>query len=162
QEARALWQGPSLPGSPPPSGQAGLAGTSHDPWQELLYEASLGNIFEMDDVHRAALVHPGSVVVPAALFLGRRLGATGSDILSAVVRGYEAVIRFGRAVGPGHYALWHNTATCGVLGAAAAAGSLLGLSTTALVDAFGLALTQAAGLWQVRLEPCMAKQWHLA
>src|SRR5690606_13145116 len=93
---------------------------------------------------------------------GRRLGASGSDILTATVRGYEAAIRFGRAVGPGHYALWHNTAACGVLGAAAATCSLLGLGAAAWEDAFGLALAQAAGLWQVRLEPCMGKQWHLA
>lgn len=148
--APALWVG------------SGLLNVEEDPWQELLYEASLGNIFEMDDVHRTSLVHPGSVVVPASLFLARHLPVSGSDVLSAIVRGYEAMIRFGRAVGPAHYALQHNTATCGVLGAAAAACSLLKVDQSIWVDAFGHAVTQAAGLWQVRLEPCMAKQWHVA
>ena len=164
ENADALWQATGLPLMPDhnsnDNGERGLV--APDPWRVLLYEASLGNIMEMDDVHRTSLVHPGSAVVPAALFLARHTGASGSDILTAVVRGYEAMIRFGMAVGPQHYSLWHNTATCGVLGAAATACSLLRLDQDAWVDAFGHAVTQAAGLWQVRLEPCMSKQWHVA
>lgn len=120
----------------------------------------LGNILEMDDVHRTAILHPGSVVVPAALAVCQRLAAGAGDLLDAVVRGYEAMIRLGRAVGPGHYAFWHNTATCGPFGAAAAAGSLLALDTDGLVSALGNAGTQAGGLWQCRHEDVMAKQWH--
>lgn len=148
--APALWEGSSL------------LGITNDPWQELLYESSLGNILEMDDVHRTSLVHPGSVVVPASLFLARHLSASGPELLTAIIRGYEAMIRFGSAVGPTHYSLLHNTSTCGVLGATAAACSLLKLDQKTWVDAFGHAVTQAAGLWQVRLEPCMSKQWHVA
>lgn len=167
--AEALWQGTGLPAVVSSvsdissrSSDAVSVGTDPDPWRDLLYDASLGNIFEMDDVYRTALVHPGSVVVPTALFLGRRLGSSGTDILTAIVRGYEAMIRFGEAVGSHHYSLWHNTATCGVLGAAATTCSLLGLKNQGWVDAFGHAVTQAAGLWQVRLEPCMSKQWHVS
>jgi 2-methylcitrate dehydratase PrpD len=76
------------------------------------------------------------------------------------VRGYEAVIRVGAAVGPNHYRYWHSTATCGPFGAAAAACALLGLAARQWVDAFGNAGTQAAGLWQVRHEPVMSKQLH--
>jgi len=79
--------------------------------------------------------------------------------LDAIVIGYEATIRIGRAVGTGHYAFWHNTATCGPFGAAAAACHLLEGSD--LRSALGLAGTQAAGLWQTRHEPdSMAKQLH--
>lgn len=162
--AEALWQGSALPSKRNMQTAAGDSSSEiqPDPWRDVLYEASLGNIYEMDDVHRMALVHPGSVVVPTALFLGRQLGASGSDILSAIVRGYEAMIRFGAAVGPQHYAILHNTATCGALGAAATACSILGVKPQQWVDAFGHAVTQAAGLWQVRMEPCMSKQWHVA
>ncbi|MBU4609682.1 MmgE/PrpD family protein [Achromobacter sp. GG226] len=147
------------------AGARGLAGDA-DPWAALGFEASLGTLLEMDDIDRAALCHPGPVIVPAALFLGRRLGSSGRQVLDAVVRGYEAAIRVGRATGPRHYAYWHPTSTCGSLGAAVAAASLLaeGRPDThdLLAHALGLAATRASGLWQVRLEPNSAKPWHTA
>ncbi len=122
----------------------------------------LGNLFEMDDLHRASIVHPGDVVVPAALAVAERDGAHGQALLDAVVRGYDAAIRIGNATGPGHYRYWHNTATCGVFGAAAAVASLHGLARDGVVDALGQAGTQAAGLWQCRIEPTQSKQLNTA
>lgn len=122
---------------------------------------ALGNVLEMDDVDRQARLHCGPVIVPAALALagpddGRRL-------LDAMVRGYEATIRLGRAVGNGHYALWHSTATCGPIGAAASAADLLGLEREARAHAMALAVSQAAGFWQTRHEPeSDGKQLHTA
>ena len=126
----------------------------------LLANGAVGNVLEMDDIHRTAIIHPGPVVVPAALASAEHVGADGVALLDAIARGYEAMIRVGQALGPGHYKFWHNTATCGPLGAAAAAGSLFNLSIDQQVDALGNAGTQAAGLWQVRLEPGMGKQLH--
>ena len=121
-----------------------------------------GNVLEMDDIHRTSILHPGPVVVPAALALAQRLDASPGEFLDAVVRGYDAVIRVGRSVGPGHYRHWHNTSTCGPFGAAAAAASLLGLDRSATVMALGHAGTQASGPWQCRLEGAMSKQLHTA
>lgn len=118
----------------------------------------LGNIFEMDDLHRTSIVHPGDVVIPAALAVAERVGATGPILLDAILRGYEAAIRVGEAAGTGHYEYWYNTATCGVFGAAAAAASVMGLDRPLIVDALGQAGMQAAGLWQCRLEPTFSKQ----
>jgi 2-methylcitrate dehydratase PrpD len=137
-----------------------LGAGRRDAWTAALVNGAVGNVLEMDDIHRAAILHPGPVVVPAALALAEREGASAHGFLDAVVRGYEAMIRVGMAVGPDHYRFWHNTATCGPFGAAAAGGSLLGLDRAALVHAFGNAGTQAAGLWQVRHEPVMSKQLH--
>jgi 2-methylcitrate dehydratase PrpD len=129
----------------------------------VLMNGALGNILEMDDVHRTSILHPGPVVVPAALALAEARGATAEDFLAAVVRGYEAVIRIGRSVGPGHYKFFHNTATCGPFGAAAAAASLMGLSESQTVDALGNGGTATGGFWQLRLDrPNMAKQVHNA
>jgi len=128
--------------------------------RDLLFEASLGSLHEIDDTHRAALVHPGPVIVPLALHLARLYGASGEAALDAVVRGYEAMIRLGAAVGPRHYQYWHNTATCGAVGAAAAAASLMRLDEPGTAAALRLAATQAAGLWQIRLDDCDAKPWH--
>ena len=133
--------------------------------ERLMTLGSLGNVLEMDDVDKRALLHPGPVVVPAVLSLaiehGERISA--DDVLDAIVRGYEAMIRVGRAVGPEHYRYWHNTGTCGPFGAAAATASLLGLNEAQTSAALGLAGTQASGLWQVRHEPeSHAKQLHTA
>lgn len=133
------------------------------PGGDLLYWGALGNILEMDDVDKRALLHPGPVVVPAALAAAERAGASASRLLGAVVRGYEAMIRVGRAVGPDHYRYWHNTGTCGPFGAAAAAADIDHLDTEQCAAALGLAGTQASGLWQVRHEPgSHAKQLHTA
>lgn len=118
----------------------------------------LGNIYEMDDLHRTSIVHPGDVVIPAALAAAERAGASGPTLLDAIVRGYEVAIRIGSAAGTEHYEHWYNTATCGVFGAAVAASSIMGLDQAETVDALGQAGMQAAGLWQCRMEPTFSKQ----
>ena len=147
-----------------------VGGPAKDASTALVVNGALGNALEMDDMHGPAIVHPGPVVIPAAIAVAQLLRsrgllarpAAGHALLDAIVRGYEATVRVGMAVGPGHYRYWHKTATCGVFGSAAAAASLLGLGHAATVDALGNAGTQAGGLWQVRNEAVMGKQWHNA
>ena len=93
--------------------------------------AALTHITETDDLHRASVTHPGCVVVPAALALGEQIGAGTEKILGAILHGYEAMCRIGAAVGPAHYKVWHNTATCGPFGSAMAAATLLDLDPEA-------------------------------
>ncbi len=121
-----------------------------------------GNVLEMDDIHGPSILHPGPVVIPAALACAQAIGADSASFLDAVVRGYDAVIRIGASVGLGHYKYFHNTATCGPFGSAAAVGVLLGLDDDGLVHALGNAGTCAGGLWQVRHEVAMSKQLHTA
>ena len=135
----------------------GLSLSSRD---AALVNGAVGNVLEMDDFYRTAIVHPGPVVVPAALAVAEETGAAAEALLDAVIRGFEAMIRVGRSVGPEHYKYFHNTATCGVFGSAVAAGSLLDLSDDRMMDAIGNAGTQASGLWQCRLEDSMSKQLH--
>jgi 2-methylcitrate dehydratase PrpD len=125
-----------------------------------LLGGALVHVLEMDDLHRESVTHPGCVVVPAAWSVAERRGAGGRDFLRAVLAGYEAVCRIGNAVGPRHYKVWHNTATCGPFGAAVAAGTLLELREEPMVWALGNAGTQAAGLWQFLEEGAMSKHLH--
>jgi 2-methylcitrate dehydratase PrpD len=127
--------------------------------------AAMGNglashIVELDDVHRAAIIHAGAAVIPAALAAAEMTGAGGHQLLEAIVAGYEVAIRIGEAVTPSHYYFWHTTGTCGTFGAAAAAGKLLGLSREEMVWALGTAGTQAAGLWEFLLDGSMSKHLH--
>ncbi len=129
----------------------------------VLYLGSLGNVLEMDDVDKRALLHPGPVIIPATLVAASFSDTSSHTFLDAVVRGYEAVIRLGRALGSTHYQYWHNTGTCGPFGAAAAVASLFDLNKEQLVSALGLAGTQASGFWQTRHESSsQAKQLHTA
>ncbi|GAB3329943.1 MmgE/PrpD family protein [Bordetella tumulicola] len=127
---------------------------------DLWFESALGSLLEIDDTHRGALVHPGPVIVPVVLHMGRALRASGPTVLDALARGYEATIRMGLAANPAHYRFFHPTATCGAIGAAVAAAALLKLSAEQCAHAICLAATQAAGLWQIRLDDCDAKPWH--
>ncbi|MDA0367868.1 MAG: MmgE/PrpD family protein [Proteobacteria bacterium] len=123
---------------------------------------AFGNVLEMDDIHRTSVLHPGPVVIPAALAIAQATGAETTAFLDALIRGYEVVIRIGASVGLGHYKYFHNTATCGPFGAAAAAGSVLGLNDAQMADALGNAGSLAGGLWQLRNEDVMSKQLHNA
>jgi 2-methylcitrate dehydratase PrpD len=131
-----------------------LAGTGTDAAVAAL--GALGSLLEMDDVHRAALLHPGPVILPVILGLG------GADPLGALIRAYEAMIRLGAQVGPGHYAFFHNTATCGGMGSAVAAATMMRLDKEATVSAIGHAMSLSGGLWQCRNEPVATKHLHVA
>ncbi|WP_222566161.1 MmgE/PrpD family protein [Novilysobacter antarcticus] len=146
-----------------PRGDATVLGAGRrDPASALLVNGALGNVLEMDDVHRGAILHAGPVVIPVALAAAESVGATPQQFLDAVVRGYEATIRVGRALGRDHYRYWHPTSTAGAFGAAAAAGSVLGLDADALADALGTAGSRTGGLWQMRHEPVPTKSIHNA
>ncbi len=117
--------------------------------------------FDFDDYHNAKL-HPGAVVVPAALAIAEREGSSGKEFLAAVVAGYEAMIRISLATGPGasRQKGWHLTGTCGTFGAAAAAGKLLRLDRQGMASALGMAGTQSAGLWAFTADGSESKRFH--
>lgn len=121
---------------------------------------ALVHVLEIDDLHRESVTHPACVVIPAAWSVALRSGANGRAFLTAVLHGYEAVCRIGNAVGPAHYKVWHNTATCGPFGSAFAVATLLDLDTEQTVWALGNAGTQSSGLWQFLEEGAMSKHLH--
>jgi len=99
------------------------------------------------DVHRPTLCHTTPEVVPPALALAERDGASGRALIAAVAAGLESMVRVGlgtrypafRAKG------WHSPGVIGPFGGAAAAGKLLGLDAERQRNAFGLAGSQSAG-----------------
>ncbi len=124
-------------------------------WERATY---VGNALEMDDVHRTALLHPGPIVWPAAMSMA---SASLDQRLEAVVRGYEAMIAVGAALDAHHYAHWHPTATAGVFGACAAFGSLIGFAPVEYANAMGNAGSVSGGLWHMRHDDVLTKQWHI-
>ena len=142
--------------------QATLIGRSErlDALHAALFNAMSANVLDFDDTHLATVIHPSAPVAAALLALAEVRPASGEQLLQAFILGVEAECRVGNAVSPGHYERgWHISGTCGVFGAAAAAGKLLGLDAQRMAWALGLAATQAAGL--VEMLGSMAKSFHL-
>jgi 2-methylcitrate dehydratase PrpD len=124
--------------------------------------AAASHYAEQDDVHNGSVFHPGTVVFPPVLAVAQTLGSSGRDLLTAAVAGYEVGIRVGEFLGRSHYKVFHTTGTAGTIAAAAATGRLLDLSPDQMLNAFGSAGTQAAGLWEFLRDAADSKQLHTA
>ena len=93
------------------------------------------------------LTHPTAPALPPALALAERDRRSGADLMLAYQVGVEVECKVAEAILPRHYQHgFHSTATCGSIGAAAAAAKLLGLDREATRRALSLGATQAGGL----------------
>jgi 2-methylcitrate dehydratase PrpD len=115
--------------------------------QAALANGAASHALDYDDTHFDYIGHPSVVIFPAALALAEKTGATGGAFLDAALIGLETACRVGRFLGMGHYNHgFHQTATAGAFGAAAAAARLLGLDAERTGHALGLTATRASGL----------------
>ena len=121
-----------------------------DPLNAALVNAVSSNILDFDDTHMKTVIHPTVPLAGAIFALAEHRPVTGAQLLHAFVLGTEVECRIGNALTSEHYERgWHITATCGVFGAAAAAGKLLGLNEPRMTWALGIAATQASGLTEM-------------
>jgi 2-methylcitrate dehydratase PrpD len=103
-----------------------------------LANSAAGAALDIDDGHRRASGHPGAAIVPAVIAAAEQRGAPGSELLAAIVVGYEVAVRVGAAfrrrpsdtISTGHWC---------ALGVAAAVGRLVELSEEALASAIATA-----------------------
>jgi 2-methylcitrate dehydratase PrpD len=111
----------------------------------------MSHVLDFDDSYiESGSVHAEVVVVPAALAVAEKENASGKDLLTAVVAGYEVGCRILAAVNPSHARRgWHGTGTIGTFCAAAAAGRVLDLDSNQMLNALGIAGSQASGIQQV-------------
>ncbi len=121
--------------------------------------------FELDDVHRAGVLHVGAVVLPALIAVaelrrGQAKELNGREFLAAAAAGYETGPRVGLCMGPQHIGQgWHSGATVGVFAAAAAAARGLDLNSDKTIHSLGIAGTQSAGLMAAQYG-AMVKRMH--
>ncbi|MER1967849.1 MmgE/PrpD family protein [Castellaniella sp. GW247-6E4] len=109
--------------------------------------AMSANVFDYDDTHLPTVIHPTAPVAAAILAWAETQKVPGPQFLHALTLGMEVECRIGLAISPGHYARgWHITSTCGVFGAAIAAGLLMRLDARRMCWALGSAAAQSAGL----------------
>lgn len=137
-----------------------LAGGRSTCLNAALVNGTISHIVELDDVHRASIIHPAAPVIPAALAAAEKEHAGGEELITAIAVGYEVAIRIAEAITPSHYYYWHTTGTCGTFGAAAAAAKIFRLGADGVTWALGTAGTQAAGLWEFLADGAMSKHLH--
>lgn len=132
------------------------------PYFAAMVNGAASHFAEQDDVHNGSVFHPAAVVFPPVLAMAQAIGASGRELLTAAVAGYEVGIRVGEFLGRSHYTVFHTTGTAGTVASAAAVGRLLGLDASQMLHAFGSAGTQAAGLWEFLRDAADSKQLHTA
>ena len=126
-----------------------------------LVNGTAGHAFEFDDMHKESILHPGSIAIPVLFALVEKLGkVSGKDFLTAMVCGYEIGTRVGNAASIQlFFDGFHPQGTSGVFVGAAAAGRMLNLNPTLMLDCLGIAGSQAGGLMAAQ-EGAMVKRFH--
>lgn len=132
------------------------------PYFAAFVNAAASHLVEQDDLHNSSVLHPATVVFPAALAAAQDLNISGEEFLLACIAGYEAGIRIGEFLGRSHYKIFHTTATVGTLAAAVAVGKLMKFDQYQFLHLLGTAGTQAAGLWEFLKDAADSKQLHTA
>lgn len=127
----------------------------------VLYNAALIHGADYDDTHVASIVHPSAAVVSTALTVGEYCGATGRQMLEAIIIGWEIIVRLGLAAkGRFHDVGFHGTGIVSPFAAACVAARLLGDSQQTLENALGICGSQAAALQQFLKDGSWTKKIH--
>ena len=132
-----------------PSPQSSVLGRMDkvDMASAALVNGITSHTFDFDDTHLRTIIHPAGPVASALLALAEVTGASGRELIDALVLGVDVECRVGNAIYPDHYDRgWHITGTTGMLGAAAACARLLKLDPQHTAWALGIAASQPIGL----------------
>jgi 2-methylcitrate dehydratase PrpD len=125
--------------------------------------AMLCHGLDFDDTHSDSVSHVSTVVCPAALAAGELHGASGRDVLAAIVAGNEIVCRIGMAAsGRFHERGFHPTAVCGIFGGAAAVSRLGGADAETTTRSLGIVGSMASGLFAYLADGTPTKPIHPA
>ncbi|MBS1217889.1 MAG: MmgE/PrpD family protein [Proteobacteria bacterium] len=137
-----------------------------DPERATFVNTTYSGSIDADDVHVGSMLHPGCIVISAALAIGEARHLRGDRILAAIAAGYENMIRIGLAIQPSHFRRgFQSTATCGGFGAATAAASLLFTGSdrsTRIAETIGLVASFSGGLTQFYHSGSTVKRIHAA
>jgi 2-methylcitrate dehydratase PrpD len=138
---RLLGEGPGL---------ATIAGTHLrvSPVHAALANGMFAHADETDDSHAASLTHPGCGIVPAVLAAAEFFDRSGSELLRALVLGYDVCCRLTLSLDAYQFRVrGHSTHTFGPnFGAAAGAGALARLDATQCRHLMSYAAQQASGV----------------
>jgi 2-methylcitrate dehydratase PrpD len=112
-----------------------------------------------DDSDLRAIVHCGTPLTATVLAVAERTGASGREVLAAMVTGYEAAGRIGGPISPDFRDRGHHGSLIAIFAAAVAAGKLLKLDAPRLAQTIALAATSASGLVKAA-DTSVAREYH--
>jgi 2-methylcitrate dehydratase PrpD len=112
-----------------------------------------------DDSDLRNIVHAGTTLVATSLPMAERTGATGQDVLAAIVLGYEASGRIGEAITPGFRTRGFHGCLVAIFAGAVATGRLLGLDAAHMAQAIALSATSVGGL-AAAANTSVAREYH--
>lgn len=111
---------------------------------------AVGHSIELDDGHRFGTCHPAVAVIPAALAIGERNQKSFKEIITAIAKGYDMMLRVARSINPSHMNRgFHTTGTAGVFGSAIACAHLLDMDSLGTAYCLSLAGLQSCGLQEM-------------
>lgn len=120
-------------------------GTKLDAEDAAFCNSVFGQGFEMDDVDMDTTSHPAVCVIPPVLALAEQYGASGKEVLAAIVAGYETMLRIARAANSARLRFFRATAVSGAFGAASATSKILGFDAQLTENALEIAAAMSAG-----------------
>jgi len=129
--------------------QASILGRAEkvDMASAALVNGITSHVFDFDDTHLKTVIHPAGPVAPGLLAIAEKLGATGREVIDALVIGVDVECRVGNCMYPDHYDRgWHITGSAGMLGGAAGCARLLKLDEKRTAMALGIAASQPIGM----------------
>jgi 2-methylcitrate dehydratase PrpD len=131
-----------------PAAQSSVLGRADkvDMASAALVNGITSHTFDFDDTHLKTIIHPAGPVASALLALAEVTGASGREVIDALVLGIDVSCRMGNCIYPEHYDRgWHITGSTGTLGAAAGCARLLKLDEAQTAMALGIAASQPSG-----------------
>jgi 2-methylcitrate dehydratase PrpD len=130
------------------------------PAAEALAHGTLVHTLDYDDTLPASVIHPSSVLVPAA-FAAADDERPGADVVTAVAAGDELLARLGAAAGRGLHAQgFQATGIFGPLAAALVVGRMRGRSPDVITAAMGLAGSMSGGILEFLSDGTWSKRLH--
>ncbi len=125
--------------------------------EAALINGQMAHARDYDDIYHIARIHVGAVNVPTGLAMAEKVGGvSGKEFITAILMGIDIELRMAQAA-----KLWtqfHPTCTFGYFGACATAGRLLGLNEGQMLNAFGIAYSQASGNKQCMHDGSLTKR----
>jgi 2-methylcitrate dehydratase PrpD len=124
--------------------------------------ATMAHALDYDDVHETAIMHPGVAIITTCMAVAEQKGnLSGKEFITASALGVDMMCRLALATTPGSRPLntgWHLTTLFGFLGAAGAAGRMLGLGEEKIVNGLGIAYHQCSGNGQCVIDGALTKR----
>lgn len=112
-----------------------------------------------DDSDLRNIVHAGTPLVATSLAMAERTGASGQEVLAAIVLGYEASGRMGEAITPGFRTQGFHGCLVAIFAGAVATSRLLGLDAAQMAQAIALSATSIGGL-MAAANTSVAREYH--